>query len=193
MISALVVALTLSSEPTPPPTPPPMSHAEGELIPTSFAMYIALLEPMVIATGSSVSVAPLSATVRLGAVLDGRHALLAGISFAGSFASSSDGVTISFMPTYRYFFKPLRAGGFSPYVQGELFVGYGATEGGASVLPFGFGGSFGGELLFSRNFGITAGAGARFIHSESTGGGGGGRVTGNQLGIYASAGLSLHF
>lgn len=189
MISALVIAVTLSSE----PTPPPMPSAEGESLPTSFAMYIALLEPMVIATGSSVSVAPISATVRLGAVLEGRHALLVGLSFAGAFASTDNGVTVSFMPTYRYHLKPLRAGGFSPYVQAELFVGYGAGDSGnTQTLPFGFGGSFGGELLFSRNFGITAGAGARFIHSQ-TSVGGGLRSTGNQLGIYASAGLSLHF
>ncbi len=188
MISALLVALTLSSE----PTPPPMPSAEGEALPTHFAMFISLLEPMVVATGSSVAIAPLSATIRLGAVLDGRHALLVGVSFAGAFASTSNGVTISFMPTYRYHLKPLRAGGFSPFVQGEVFVGYGAGDQGAATLPFGLGGGFGGELLFARNFGITAGAGLRFIHSQ-TSQGGGLRSTGNQLGLYASAGLSLHF
>lgn len=184
MISALVVATALSAEP----------GVEGAELPTSVAMYIALLEPMVVASGSSVTVAPINATVRVGGILNGQHALLAGISFATAFLSNSNGVTLSFMPTYRYHLTPLRAGAFSPYVQAELFVGYSSGGGGGSTVPFGFGGSFGAEQMVTRNFGITAAAGLRFIHSEVTGGGGGGGTTsGNQLGIYASAGLALHF
>ena len=187
MFSALLVALTLSADPTPPPLP----AAEGAELPTSLAMYIALLEPMVVASGSSVSIAPISATVRVGGILNGQHALLFGISFAAAFLSSGNGVSLSFMPTYRYHLKPLRAGGFSPYVQAELFVGY--ATGGGDTVPFGFGGSFGAEMLFTRNFGLTAGAGLRYIHSETSIGGGGGRASGNQIGIYASAGIAMHF
>jgi hypothetical protein len=189
MIPALVVAVSLSSD----PTPPPMPSAEGEALPTGLAMYIALLEPMVLASASSVQIAPINATVRIGAVLEGRHALLVGISFAAAFASSQNGATVSFMPTYRYHLKPLHAGGFSPYLQAEVFVGYTTSGGNSNTVPFGFGGSFGGELLFHRNFGITAGAGLRFIHSSTSLGGVGQGPSGNQVGIYASAGLSLHF
>ena len=171
-----------------------MSASEGAELPTSLAMYIALLEPMVVASGSSVSVAPISATVRVGYILSGQHALLLGISFAAAFLSTGDGVTLSLMPTYRYHLKPLRAGGFSPYVQAELFVGYaenGGGPGGGNTVPFGFGGSFGAEQLVTRNFGITAAAGLRYIHSAVRSGNF--TVSGNQIGIYASAGLALHF
>lgn len=189
MLSALLLAVVLTAD----DSPPPPSSSE---LPTHFAMYVTLLEPLVVAPGAGViSGAPLGVLGRVGAVLGGRHALLVGVSFATQFDGPGGGTTLTFMPTYRFFFRPLAANSLSPYVQAELFVGYAyASTGGAgaSTVPFGLGGSFGGEYLVGRSFGITAGLGARLVHSETAFAGTvGAKATG--FGLYASAGLALHF
>jgi hypothetical protein len=183
MISALALTLMLG--------------ADGEALPSSAAMYISILEPVATASpGAGITVTPVSVAVRVGGVLNGKHALLVGLSFATQFASSGNasGTTLTLMPTYRFFFEELHAGGFSPYVQAEMFIGYAtANAGGPSTnsVPFGFGGSVGGEYLFSRHFGVNAGAGLRFTHSETSFGGA--SVSGNSVGIYVSLGAALHF
>jgi hypothetical protein len=182
MINALVAAALLG--------------APGEdPIPTSFAMYVDLFQPSIIVNTSGVSATPVSAAVELGAVVNAQHAMTVGLGFSSSPTGSSTSIAVTFNPTYRLFFTPLHPQGFSPFVEGQVFVGYssGSNFGtNATSIPFGVGAAFGGEYLFARNFGILAEAGVRFEHVTITSNFGGPGDS-NALGLFASAALSMHF
>ena len=116
MIAPLTVALCVLSQTEPPPPP---TETESEALSSSFAMYVSFAEPQVTLGGGTT----VSATVRAGAVLAGRHALLVGVSFGSSFASASPATSLMFIPTYRFYFRPLAAKQFSPFAEGQLFLG----------------------------------------------------------------------
>jgi hypothetical protein len=176
MIAALALSAVLAAE-------------EAEPLPNSFAMYVSVAEPSVVVGIAGIGFQPDSAALRVGSVLYGSHALLFGVGFAASPVSTTETIVLSFLPTYRYFLTPLRAGGFSPFAQADLFVGY-ANGGGQSSVLFGLGGGFGGEYLFMRNFGVVVAGGLRFVHSEVTGVI---RDFENTVGLWGMAALSLHF
>jgi hypothetical protein len=182
MINALVAAALLG--------------APGEdPIPTSFAMYVDLFQPSVIINNTGLSASPVSAAVEVGAVINGQHAMTIGLGFSASPTGSATSVAVTFNPTYRLFFTPLHPQGFSPFIEGQVFVGYssGSNFGtSATTIPFGVGAAFGGEFLFARNFGILAEGGLRFEHVTITSNFGGPGDS-NALGLFASAALSMHF
>jgi hypothetical protein len=164
-------------------------------IPTSFAMYVDLFQPTVVINNTGVTQTPVAAALELGAVVGGQHGMTIGIGFSSVPTGNTTSVAVTFAPTYRLFFTALRPQGFSPFVEGSVFLGYssGSNFGTTSTtIPFGGSAAFGGEFLFGRNFGILAEGGVRFTH-DSIMSNFGGPTDSNSLSLFASAALSMHF
>jgi hypothetical protein len=205
---ALVVALFVDVDPAPattaPSETPPAAAApsaasapivlETDPLPTSAVIDISLLEPSIaLSSPFTGATTTLGTTIRPGVLINGTHEIMIGVSMAILFLNGFSSASFTFAPTYRYHFAPVRAFGFSPFVQAEAFVGVSiltATGPSTPDVPFGFAAAFGAEYLFIRNFGLLAMTGLRFVHQ---GGGmfGGGDT--NIISLIATIALSLHF
>jgi hypothetical protein len=185
---ALAVLVLLTQ--TPPPPPPPLTpalepvpypvraepEAEPQHIGNTFSLYVSIVEPSFAvfggtAPGTTSSAA--SAAIRIGAVFAGRHALLFGLG-GTIFGVPGGSVLVGvFAPQYRIHFKPLVVGSLAPFLQIEVVIGFllgGGVGTSTAVGVLGFGPGFGGEMLFTRNFGVVAALGGRLIYVGSSGG-----------------------
>lgn len=209
MLSALLLAVALAAEgedqgadAQPPATPaalapqtapeaaPPVLEAEP--LPTSFALYLSLIEPYVQFGG----VSSIAGTVRIGVVLEGRHALLIGLGANATIGGPFPTTTVLATPAYRYHFAVLAPGALSPFVQAELVAGFSHSTinlgGGSSSDSFIFGGGLGGggEYLFVRGFGVALSAGLRLTRNEAVSQS---SQSTTNVGFWGSAALAMHF
>jgi hypothetical protein len=174
------------------------AEPNAEPLPNAFSLYMSLIEPSIPVQPSTFfngqTATSVSTAVRLGATIGGRHALLVGLGFQATPGSQQFEMSVSVMPTYRFFLRTLRPGGFSPFFELMAFFGvtYIPSQGmNGTTIPFGGGIGFGGEYLLARNVGLAASMGMRLTHSPAqlnTG-----APEGNTLDLRVSLAIAFHF
>jgi len=125
-----------------------------------------------------------------------QNAFLVGVQVwfvQGSGSTNATGASEVSVPlTYRRYLKPLAAYTFAPFIEGSFSMDFVTTGGNNSSLQFGFGADlgFGGEYIFTRNFGLMGKALLGYQHIPAAFGA---ANDVNAAGIGGVLGILVHF